>query len=99
VLVERAGRDGSAVASLDGVTVALDTTLDDELRSEGRVYDLIRTVQTLRKERGLELTDRIVLTVPAEDAQLVERHGDWIKDEVLAREIRTGAALAIEKAA
>jgi isoleucyl-tRNA synthetase len=99
VLVERAGRDGSAVASLDGVTVALDTTLDDELRSEGRVYDLIRTVQTLRKERGLELTDRIVLTVPAEDAQLVERHGDWIKDEVLAREIRTGAALAIEKTA
>jgi isoleucyl-tRNA synthetase len=99
VLVERAGRDGSAVASLDGVTVSLDTTLDDELRSEGRVYDLIRAVQTLRKERGLELTDRIVLTVPAEDAELVERHGDWIKDEVLAREIRTGSALAIEKAA
>jgi isoleucyl-tRNA synthetase len=98
VLVERAGRDGSAVASVDGVTVALDTTLDDELRREGRVYDLIRKVQTLRKEQGLELTDRIVLTVPQEDAELVERHGDWLEQEVLARELRVGGALAVEKA-
>jgi isoleucyl-tRNA synthetase len=99
VLVERGGRDGSAVASVDGVTVALDTTLDDELRREGRVYDLIRGVQNLRKAEGLELTDRIVLTVPQSDAELVERHGDWIKDEVLALEIRTGGDLRIEKAA
>jgi isoleucyl-tRNA synthetase len=98
VLVERGGSDGSAVASVDGVTVALDTTLDDELRREGRVYDLIRGVQNLRKAEGLELTDRIVLTVPQSDAELVERHGDWIKDEVLALEIRTGGDLAIEKA-
>jgi isoleucyl-tRNA synthetase len=98
VLVERGGRDGSAVASVDGVTVALDTTLDDELRREGRVYDLIRGVQNLRKAEGLELTDRIVLTVPQSDADLVERHGDWIKDEVLALEIRTGGDLAVEKA-
>jgi isoleucyl-tRNA synthetase len=98
VLVERGGRDGSAVASVDGVTVALDTTLDDELRREGRVYDLIRGVQNLRKAEGLELTDRIVLTVPQSDAELVERHGDWIKDEVLALEIRTGGDLAVEKA-
>jgi isoleucyl-tRNA synthetase len=99
VLVERGGRDGSAVASIEGVTVALDTTLDDELRREGRVYDLIRGVQNLRKTEGLELTDRIVLTVPEADAELVERHGDWIKDEVLALEIRTGGGLGIEKAA
>jgi len=98
VIVERGGRDGSAVASTDGVTVALDTTLDDELRREGRVYDLIRGVQNLRKSEGLELTDRIVLTVPQADAELVERHGDWIKDEVLALEIHTGGGLAIEKA-
>jgi isoleucyl-tRNA synthetase len=83
---------------VDGVTVALDTTLDDELRREGRVYDLIRGVQNLRKAEGLELTDRIVLTVPQSDEELVERHGDWIKDEVLALEIRTGGDLAVEKA-
>jgi isoleucyl-tRNA synthetase len=55
---------------------------------EGRGYELIRSVNTMRKDQGLELTDRIVLTVPETDAELVERHGDWIKGEVLAVEIR-----------
>ena len=98
VLVERSGRDGSAVASADGVTVALDTELDDELRLEGRGYDLIRQVNSLRKEQGLDLTDRIVLTLPETEAELVARHGDWIKDEVLAVEIRLDSGLRIEKA-
>jgi isoleucyl-tRNA synthetase len=99
VLVERSGREGSAVASADGVTVALDTELDDELRLEGRGYDLIRRVNSLRKEQGLELTDRIVLTLPKAEAELVARYGDWIKDEVLAVEIRLDGGLRIEKAA
>lgn len=88
VLVERGGRDGWSVAAADGVTVALDTALDDELVLEGRGFDLIRLVNSMRKEQGLELTDRIVLTVPATDSELAERHGDWIKSEVLAVEIR-----------
>ena len=88
VLVERGGREGWPVAAADGVTVALDLTLDDELLLEGRVYDLIRQVNTLRRDEGFELTDRIVLTVPETESELVERHGDWIKDEVLAVEIR-----------
>jgi isoleucyl-tRNA synthetase len=70
------------------VTVALDTALDDELVLEGRGFDLIRLVNSMRKEQGLELTDRIVLTAPATDSELVERHGDWVKSEVLAVEIR-----------
>ena len=52
VLVERGGREGWAVASADGVTVALDPALDDELLLEGRGYDLIRAVNSLRKEQG-----------------------------------------------
>src|SRR5206468_349025 len=98
VLVERSGREGSAVASADGVTVALDTELDDELRLEGRGYDLIRQVNSMRKEQGLDLTDRIVLTLPETEAELVARHGDWIKDEVLAVEIRLDSGLRIDKA-
>jgi isoleucyl-tRNA synthetase len=94
VLVERGGREGFAVASADGLTVALDTRLDDELRLEGRVYDLIRQVNSLRKEAGLELTDRIVLTLPEALAELAERHGDWIEREVLATEIRLDSGLA-----
>ena len=38
----------------------------------------------MRKERGFELTDRIAVTLPAADADLVERHAEWIKAEVLA---------------
>jgi isoleucyl-tRNA synthetase len=97
VLVERGGREGWSVAAADGVTVALDLTLDPELELEGRVYDLIRQVNTLRKDEGYELTDRIVLTVPQEESELVERHGDWIKGEVLATEIRVDGDLAIAK--
>jgi isoleucyl-tRNA synthetase len=84
VLVERSGKQGWSVASDEGVTVALDTTLDPELELEGRVYDLIHTLNSMRKEQGLALTDRIAVTLPAGDADLVERHADWIKAEVLA---------------
>jgi isoleucyl-tRNA synthetase len=98
VLVERSGREGFAVASADGLTVALELALDPDLLLEGRAYDLIRAVNTLRKEEGLELTDRIVLTVPETEREVVERHGDWVTGEVLALEIRVGEALRIEKA-
>ena len=77
VLVERHGKDGWAVAASDGLTVALDLHLDDELVRAGRVYDLIHGVNTMRKEAGLELTDRIGLTIPEADADLLE-HEDWI---------------------
>src|SRR5581483_8201401 len=98
VLVERGGREGFAVASADGVTVALDTSLDEELRLEGRGYDLIRLVNTMRRDQGYELTDRIVLTVPEHESELVRQHGNWIKDEVLAVEIRVDGDLSVAKA-
>jgi isoleucyl-tRNA synthetase len=83
VLVERSGREGWAVAADDGVTVALATELDDELRLEGRVLDLIHELNRMRKDAGLELTDRITVTLPAGQADLLA-HADWIKQEVLA---------------
>ncbi len=94
VLLERQGKDGWAVAASDGVTVALELHLDDELRRRGRVYDLIHTVNTMRKEAGLELTDRIGLTIPAADADLLE-HREWIMRETLAVSVEAdGAAIA-----
>ena len=66
----------------------MSTELDDELLLEGRVLDLIHRVNTMRKDAGLALTDRITLTLPEEDADLLQ-HEQWIKDEVLATEIRT----------
>jgi isoleucyl-tRNA synthetase len=98
VLVERQGKDGFAVASADGVTVALDIRLDDELERTGRVYDLIHTVNSMRKEAGLELTDRIRLVVPAAREDLLV-HEEWIARETLATSIEAaGDEIRIGKA-
>ena len=86
VLVERTGKEGWSVASADGVTVALDTGLDPELELEARVLDLIHQINAMRKEQGLELTDRIRITLPAAQSELLQ-HEDWIKQETLAIEI------------
>ncbi len=94
---ERIGIEGWAIAEDGTVSVALDTEITPDLEVKGRVYELIHAVNTMRKERGLDLTDRIVLTLP-EDGELLERHGEWIKAETLATRIEPGAELAIEKA-
>src|SRR5215213_8600456 len=91
VLVDRRGREGWEVVSDTGLTVALDTSLDDELRVEGEVLDLIHRLNTMRKEAGLELTDRITVTLPEDLAHLLA-HEDWIKSEVLAVAIETDGA-------
>jgi isoleucyl-tRNA synthetase len=99
VLVERTEKVGWAVATTDGVSVAVDTELDDELRREGRVYDTIHHVNGLRKDTGLELTDRIRLTLPAADADL-EDHVGWIAAETLAVSVEfgEGSEIALERA-
>jgi isoleucyl-tRNA synthetase len=82
------------------MSLALDVTLDDELRLDGRVLDLIRTLNDLRKTQGLELTDRIRVRLPEQEADLLPR-ADRIKAEVLALSIETDSAATeplIEKA-
>jgi hypothetical protein len=54
---------------------------------EGRVLDLIHRLNSMRREAGLELTDRIVVTLPADESELL-RYADRIKEETLAVEIR-----------
>jgi isoleucyl-tRNA synthetase len=90
VIVERLEKAGWEVASEGGVTVALDTALDDELRRESRVYDLIHTVNTMRKDAGLGLSDRIRLDLPEADADLLG-YRDWIASEVLADSVEVTA--------
>src|ERR687892_295808 len=96
VFVERAAPEGWALAEGDSFSVALDVRLDPELEAEGRVYELVHTVNTMRKEQGLELTDRIVLTLP--DGEDLHRFEDWIRSETLAVEIERGPELAVRKA-
>jgi isoleucyl-tRNA synthetase len=97
---ERVSMEGWSLAHEGSVSVALDTSLDDELRLEGRVYDRIRQINEMRKDAGLELTDRIALRLPASDSALLP-HAEWIEREVLAVELRVDDAVAeprIEKA-
>ncbi len=95
VLVERVGLDGWAVASEDGVTVAIDVELDDDLRREGRLLDLVHQVNALRKDQGLEVTDRIRLWIP--DGDLLETYADRIAAETLAVSVEQGE-LRLEEA-
>jgi isoleucyl-tRNA synthetase len=75
-----------ALAQESGYAVAIDTTVDDELRAEGTARDLIRLLNDLRKAAGLEIADRIEVRVYASGRveAAVHAHRDWIAGEVLA---------------
>ena len=89
VLVEREPVEGWSLAEEDSLAVALETVLDDALRLEGRVRDVIRQVNVMRKEQGLELTDRIVVTLPERDRGLLP-FADRIAAETLAVRVECG---------
>jgi isoleucyl-tRNA synthetase len=94
---EASAGDGFALAQDGELSVALDTALDDELLREGRARELIHLINAMRRELEMELTDRIVVTLRPEDADLLE-YEDWIKEETLALDVGAGNALAIQKA-
>ena len=83
---------GLAVQSSGGYTAALDASLDDDLLSEGLAREVVNRVQRLRRDSGLEITDRIALHVDGDAAVLdaVRAHRDFIAGEVLAREVSVG---------
>lgn len=78
------------VRSEEGTTAALDPSLDEELRAEGMARELVNRIQRLRKEAGLEITDRIRLGVegPEEVRAALEGFGDFIARETLAVELK-----------
>jgi isoleucyl-tRNA synthetase len=87
VVVTQTPREGWAVASSEGETVALDVTITAQLRSLGLAREVIRLVQDGRKAAGLDVSDRIWLRWEASDAELREAlttHGSLIASEVLA---------------
>ncbi|MBC3786915.1 isoleucine--tRNA ligase [Spirosoma utsteinense] len=78
---------GWLVASEDGLTVALDVTVTDELRREGIARDLVNRIQNLRKDQGFDVTDKIRIELEPTDALLVEAvqmNSDYIRQEVQA---------------
>jgi isoleucyl-tRNA synthetase len=82
------GQDGYAVSRDGGEVIALDLTMTDELRRRGFLRDVIRQVQDLRKNSGLDVADRIVLHVTGID-DLADGFAT-LASEVLALEVVTG---------
>jgi isoleucyl-tRNA synthetase len=104
VEVRLLGREGYAVAEEKGIIVAIDVTLTPELEREGLARDLVRRIQTLRKEADFQIDDRIVTYYQA-GAQpaaagasnggdgleaIVEEWGDFIRAETLSLELVPG---------
>ena len=80
---------GMLVATGDGLTVALDAELTEELRNEGLARELVNRLQNLRKSSGLDVMDRISVTIQSEEtfSSNLENFETYIKDEVLADSI------------
>ncbi len=77
---------GWQVASDGGITVALDVTITDELKSEGIAREIVNRIQNLRKDNNFEVMDRILVRVGEHPMvqQAITDHSAYIKTEVLA---------------
>jgi isoleucyl-tRNA synthetase len=84
---------GWLVANEGALTVALEVELTDELKQEGMAREIINRVQNIRNESGLEITDRISITLApqAEIETSVKAFGEYIKTQVLADSIEIAA--------
>ena len=94
--------EGWLVASSStGLVVALDATITDELRAEGIARELINRIQNLRKDTGLEVTDRIRILLQQQDTleKAVRANEAYIKAETLANEILFADTLQGEEVA
>ncbi len=92
LLIDMAQTEGYVSEGDNKVTVALDTNLTPELVEEGFVREVISKIQTMRKEAGFEVTDHINVYQDANDkiAEILKKHADTIKEEVLANHIVLG---------
>ncbi len=83
------GVEGWLVRQENGVTVAIDTGLDDHLIAEGLARESVNRIQNLRKSGGFDVADRIRIQYTATPflAEALERHASWIRNETLALEL------------
>ena len=89
LLIDTAQVEGYVSESDNNITVVLDTNLSPELIEEGFVREIISKIQTMRKEAGFEVMDKIVVNVSKNDSiiKVVTDNLDEIKAEVMANEI------------
>ena len=99
LLIDMAQMEGYVSESDHTITVVLDTNLTPELIEEGFVRELVSKIQTMRKEAGFEVMDKIRVYAKDNDkiVDIMKNHGDEIKSEVLAEDIVTGETKGYEK--
>ncbi len=81
---------GWLVSNEGTLTIALEVQLTDDLKKEGLARELVNRLQNLRKDTGLEITDRIIVTLQKDERLMaaVEAHKDYVCGQVLANDIR-----------
>ena len=99
LLIEMTQKEGYVTEADNYVTVVLDTNLTEELLEEGCVNEIISKLQTMRKDSGFEVMDRIKLYIDGNDklAEVVKKNESAIAGKVLANEVIYNATTALSK--
>lgn len=99
LLITMTQQEGYVTEGDNEVTVVLNTNLTPELIQEGFVRELISKIQTMRKEAGFEVMDKIYISYQSGEtiAQIFQDYGTQIQSEVLAVGIANGAAKGYSK--
>ncbi|MBQ4328551.1 MAG: isoleucine--tRNA ligase, partial [Lentisphaeria bacterium] len=98
LIIKREERPGLVAASENGVTIALETQLTEELEAEGLAREFVSKLQNIRKESGFEVTDRIAVVYSTNEraAAMLEAHRDYIASEILAGSFTAGEAETVQ---
>ena len=99
LLIEMTQMEGYVANSDKGITVVMDTNLTPELIEEGFVREIVSKIQTMRKDAGFEVMDRIKVYVSGNDriADLMQRNAEQVKSVVLADDIIASEAKGFVK--
>ncbi len=99
LLIDTAQVEGYVSESDKGITVVLDTNLSEKLIEEGFVREIISKIQTMRKEAGFEVMDKIIVNVDKNDRiiSVIRENLDEIRAEVLAEKVEFGKISGYEK--
>jgi isoleucyl-tRNA synthetase len=81
--------EGWLVANSNGITVALDITISEELKNEGIARELVNRIQNIRKDSGFEVTDKIKVQIKRNELleEAVSKNEDYIKSETLTDDL------------
>ena len=99
LLISTESAEGFIASSDMGITVVMDTTVTEELKAEGIEREIISKIQTMRKEAGFEVVDRIIVNYLTDDAGIENAfiNGKDLKAVVLADSVNKGEAQGFKK--